>query len=94
MAFKKGQSGNPGGRPKGSKTFDLIFMLNEKGKREHQNEEHFVEEFLDFLLDNYKEDARLMQWMGDHLFGKAAQTISGPDGGPIQIEGIEISFKK
>jgi hypothetical protein len=29
MAFKKGQSGNPGGRPKGSKTFDLISMLKE-----------------------------------------------------------------
>ena len=27
MAFKPGQSGNPGGRPKGSKTFDLISML-------------------------------------------------------------------
>ena len=54
MAFKKGQSGNPGGRPKGSKTFDLISMLKEKGKREHKSEEHFVDEFLDFLLDNYQ----------------------------------------
>jgi hypothetical protein len=63
------QSGNPGGRPKGSKTFDLISMLKEKGLRDHQDEQHYVDEFLDYLIDNYNEDARLMQWMGDHLFG-------------------------
>jgi hypothetical protein len=35
-----------------------------------------------------------MIWMGDHIFGKAPQAITGADGGAIQIEGIEISFKK
>jgi hypothetical protein len=49
---------------------------------------------MEFLIDNYKEDARLMIWMGEHIFGKALQTITGADGGAIQIKGIEISFKK
>lgn len=50
--------------------------------------------FVEFVLDTYMADMRLATWMGDQLFGKATQAISGPDGGPIQIEGIEISFKK
>jgi hypothetical protein len=64
MAFKKAQSGNPGGRPTGSKTLDLLALLKERGKADKTD---YVQEFLGFLIDNYKEDARLMVWMGDHL---------------------------
>lgn len=92
MAFKKGQSGNPGGRPKGSKTLDLLSLLKDKGVRDHQDERHFVDEFIDYLIDNYKEDARLMQWMGDHIFGKAPQPLlhGDSDGEPLQVVGFNF----
>lgn len=34
-----------------------------------------IEEFFEFLKDNYKEDMRLMQWLGDHLLGRPPQSI-------------------
>lgn len=34
-----------------------------------------IEEFFEFLKDNYKEDMRLTQWLGDHILGKPAQAI-------------------
>ena len=40
------------------------------------------------------DDMNLLKFVAEQLFGKAAQTISGPDGGPIQIERIEISFRR
>ena len=59
--------------------------------RDHQDEAHYIDEFLDFLLDNYKEDARLMQWMGDHLYGKAQQSVDlTSDGEPVQIAGFNF----
>jgi hypothetical protein len=53
-----------------------------------------IDEFIEFLIDNYKEDARLMMWMGDHIFGKAPQAITGPDGGPIEIKKVTVSVRK
>lgn len=40
-----------------------------------------INEFMEFLIDNYKEDARLMIWMGDHIFGKAPQAVDLTSGG-------------
>ncbi len=37
--------------------------------------EDAINEFFEFLRDNYKEDSRLMVWVGDHLLGKAPQSI-------------------
>jgi hypothetical protein len=53
-----------------------------------------IEEFFEFVLSTYKESEKLTIWLGDQLVGKAAQAITGPDGGPIKIEGVEITFKK
>lgn len=79
------------GRKKGSKTLDLLEMLEKKGRKDKTD---YIAEFLDFLIDNYKEDSRLMIWMGDHIYGKPAQAITGPDGGAIKIESVEISVRK
>jgi hypothetical protein len=85
----RGGNRNGAGRPVGSK--------NKKSVRAtifNYFSEADIEEFFEFLKDNYKEDMRLMQWVGDHLLGKPAQAITGPDGGPIQIEGVEIVVRK
>jgi hypothetical protein len=50
--------------------------------------------FVEFLKDNYMEDTKLMTWLGDHLFGKPAQALTGPDGGPIEIKGVTISVRR
>lgn len=44
-----------------------------------------IDTFVEFLLANYMEDTRLMTWMGDHLFGKAPQPVTGADGGALVI---------
>lgn len=44
-----------------------------------------IDTFMEFLLANYMEDSRLMVWMGDHLFGKAPQPLSNPDGSALSI---------
>lgn len=53
-----------------------------------------VQEVVEMLKTHMVDDMNLLRFVAEQIFGKAAQTISGPDGGPIQIEGIEISFKK
>jgi hypothetical protein len=53
-----------------------------------------VEGFIKFLKLNYQKDAKLMTWLGDHLFGKAAQPLTGGDGGPIEIKGVTISVRR
>ena len=79
------ENGKKGGRPKGSKSRPSIFDYWDKGA---------IDEFFEFLRDNYKEDSRLMVWVGDHILGKAPQAITGPDGGPIQISEIEVIVRK
>ena len=71
------------GRPKGS-GLNLKSYLTEMD----------IKTFIEFLLANYMEDARLMMWMGDHIFGKAPQPITGNEGGPLQIEISEAIAKK
>lgn len=73
------------GRKYGSKSRPTIFEFWDDGD---------VAEFFEFLNDNYKDDMRLMQWVGDHLMGKPAQAITGPDGGAIQIQEVTIRVRK
>ena len=53
-----------------------------------------VEGFIKFLKLNYKKDAKLLTWLGDHLFGKPNQTVSGIDSGPIQVQGVDIKVRR
>lgn len=50
--------------------------------------------FVEFMLSNYMADMRLATWVGDQLFGKAAQAITGPDGGPVEITVIKYAGNK
>jgi hypothetical protein len=39
-------------------------------------------------------DMRLAVWLGDQLFGKAPQPLTGANGGAIEIKGVEITVRK
>lgn len=58
------------GRPEGSKNAKSV-----RATIHTYFSEADIEEFFEFLKDNYKEDMRLMQWVGDHLLGKPSQSI-------------------
>jgi hypothetical protein len=44
-----------------------------------------IEDYFDHVKKNYKKDARLCVWAGDHLLGKAPQAITGPNGEALTI---------
>lgn len=46
------------------------------------------------LKERAKTDSRLKIFEGEHLFGKANQTITGPNDGPIQLSGVEIHVRR
>lgn len=73
----------PGAGRKPGKTVRLLDLLKTND----------IAEFTAYLLENYKKDTRLATWMGDHIFGKSPQPLTGGDGGPIEVKGIEIVFR-
>jgi hypothetical protein len=52
-----------------------------------------VQEFVQFVRENYMDSEKLAVWWGDQIFGKASQALTGPDGGPIQIKGVKITVR-
>ncbi len=84
MPFEKGQSGNPGGRPK-VKPFKDALMIEAKAAENGEP--------CEAKPGSLRWNARKLLELGevpaikeiaDRLDGKVTQGISGPDGGPIQ----------
>ena len=79
--FPVGLSGNPGGRPKGLAS--LVRAQTGDGAE-------LVEFMLGVLRGKRKAPLRLRMeaaaWLADRGFGKAAQPVTGEDGGPVQVE--------
>lgn len=88
------QNGRKGGRPKGAKATHTIEA--ERGKAE------LVRMYLEnvrpinqALIDKAKAgDIAAIKELHDRVHGKALQAITGPDGGPIKLDAVEISFRK
>jgi len=80
------------------------------GKDEHVlvTNEHEIKQFLDehgqngsgliedtwYYISTKDPDYKAGDSILDRTFGKANQTVSGPDGGPIQVSGVEIHVRK
>jgi len=83
-SWKKGQSGNPNGRPKG--TFSFIPLLKNALKDIYKNTDKsnakvVVEKLIKNAIE--KEDIRAMKELMDRVDGTPAQTIKGDKDAPI-----------
>ena len=78
--FKKGKSGNPGGRPRSADfCADVRAWLKERdpSRRDHKDRQ---ETLLERLLRDRPEI------IAYYAFGKPAETIQGPDGGALAVK--------
>ena len=83
MAFKKGQSGNINGRPKGATTRPQLrdFMTDSE-----------IKKFMRDLLENAKTDMGLQKFVAEQILGKAPQsmTLEDPEGNPVPIIQLNV----
>lgn len=83
--FQKGQSGNPGGRPKERPWRDAIQRAIARAAAEGSNKQ-LLDEIADKVTQMALEgDIHAMREIGDRLEGKPAQAITGEDGGPVEF---------
>lgn len=90
MAFQKGQSGNPGGRPKGpSLKAELIRQLGKKGDDGRKNVDAIAAALIEQARDGKIEAIREIL---DRVDGKVPQQqqVMGDGGGPVRIEAYDI----
>lgn len=73
------------GRPKGSVTKPQFRTYTTEKQRK---------EFVEWVLETYKEKPELAKWVGDQIFGKAVQPIGNDEDKPFLIQGVEISVRK
>ena len=53
-----------------------------------------IKDYMIWLKANYQSSPDLTKYVGDHLFGKARQPLTGEDGGPIEFKGVNIRIQK
>ena len=92
MAFQKGQSGNPGGKPKG--TISIVHLLLRKLKDKtpdgKKNADAVAEQLISLALSG---DLDAIKVILDRVDGKVVerQEISGPDGGPVEYSNVDTT---
>lgn len=98
IPFKKGESGNPNGRPKGQRDYATIYRealiklatLNDKTEEEIENEI-----LSNALLSARKGDYRFYKDLLDRLYGTPVNRneLTGKDGTPLTVV-FDPSFDK
>ncbi len=81
----KGGARKGAGRPVGS--------TNRKAFRDYFSEAE-RQEVVEMIKTHMVDDLKLLQFAAEMLFGKPSQAITGEDGGPIQVTGVEITVRK
>lgn len=88
------QNGKKGGRPKGSKATHTIQAEAAKAeliKAYIKNIKPINEALIKKATEG---DIQAIRELHDRVYGKSPQAITGPEGGPIQISGVEITFRE
>jgi len=82
--FKKGQSGNPNGRPK--KGFAIADILDSIGDRSFSGDKTMKEKVLEVVYDNALDgDLNSAKFIADRTEGTALQKMSVTTNEPVQV---------
>ena len=82
--FKKGQSGNPNGRPK--KGFAIADILDTIGDKSFSNDKTFKEAILEKVYENaLAGDLNSAKFIADRTEGTALQKMSVTTNEPVQV---------
>lgn len=88
MAFQKGQSGNPSGRPKSKPITEAIELALKRFYEGDPQGRTMLQKAVDEqTLRAADGDLQAFQWLTDRLEGRAKQQteVTGADDGPVQI---------
>jgi hypothetical protein len=91
--FKKGQTGNPNGRPKGSSLRDIKVVLQDLLSQE-KNGTQLIDGLMSVVVNKaLKGDLKAVDMLLSYTFGKATQRteITGAEGAPIEVVNNDLT---
>lgn len=56
--------------------------------------EEQIRDFYQGLYERQKTSDRIAVFCAEQISGKAPQAITGPDGGPIEVDVVEVTFRE